>query len=247
MAPIGVQSLFHKDKETGLAEVCAEINVPFIMSTAASSTIEEVAAANGDGQRWYQLYWPQDDVLTQSLLRRAKENGFKVLVVTLDTPGLAWRPADLDRAYIPFVRGIGCDVGFSDPVFREKFEKENDGAKIEEEVVLAANTWMSNVFGGPWKTWEDIKLLRQTWDGPIVLKGVQHPDDARRALEAGCQGVIVSNHGGKSFQVFFSTQEVLVLINHHFRSLSLLTPTRSATGWCCGITRPATRDCRRCR
>jgi lactate 2-monooxygenase len=202
MAPIGVQALFHNDKETGLAEVCSEINVPFIMSTAASASIEEVAAANGDGHRWYQLYWPEDNNLTQSLLRRAKSNGFKVLVVTLDTPGMAWRPADLDRAYIPFIRGIGCDVGFSDPVFRAKFEKENDGAKIEDEVMMASTDWMGAVFGGPWKKWEDLKLLRETWDGPIVLKGIQHAEDAKKAYEYGCQGIIVSNHGGESL-VFF--------------------------------------------
>lgn len=96
MAPVGVQSIFHDDKETGLAEVCAEIGVPYILSTASSSSIEEVARSSGDGKRWYQLYWPQDDDITISLLNRAKESGYKVLVVTLDTWALAWRPADLD-------------------------------------------------------------------------------------------------------------------------------------------------------
>ena len=90
MAPVGVQSIFHDDKETGLAEVCAEVGVPYILSTASSSSIEDVAAANGDGKRWYQLYWPQSDDITLSLLKRAKENGFSVLVVTLDTWSLAW-------------------------------------------------------------------------------------------------------------------------------------------------------------
>ncbi len=85
MAPIGVQSIFHEDKETGLSEVCAEIGVPYILSTASSSSIEEVANANGKGHRWYQLHWPQDDDVTISLLERAKANGYKVLVVTLDT------------------------------------------------------------------------------------------------------------------------------------------------------------------
>jgi lactate 2-monooxygenase len=111
MAPVGVQQIFHEDKETGLAEVCAEIGVPYILSTASSSSIEEVAEANGNGPRWYQLYWPQDDDITISLLKRAKENGYKVLVVTLDTWALAWRPADLDGAYIPFMKGIGNRTG----------------------------------------------------------------------------------------------------------------------------------------
>jgi isopentenyl diphosphate isomerase/L-lactate dehydrogenase-like FMN-dependent dehydrogenase len=111
MAPVGAQQIFHEDKETGLAEVCAEIGVPYVLSTASSSSIEEVAQANGNGPRWYQLYWPQDDDITISLLKRAKENGYKTLVVTLDTWALAWRPADLDGAYIPFMKGIGNRTG----------------------------------------------------------------------------------------------------------------------------------------
>lgn len=98
MAPVGVQSIFHDDKETGLSQVCAEIGVPYILSTASSSSIEEVAESNRDGKRWYQLYWPQDKDVTVSLLNRARDSGYKVLVVTLDTWALAWRPADLDGA-----------------------------------------------------------------------------------------------------------------------------------------------------
>lgn len=90
MAPVGIQSLFHEDKETGLAEACEEVDVPYILSTASSSSIEEVAAANKSGKRWFQLYWPFDNNITLSLLKRAKENGYKVLVVTLDTWSLAW-------------------------------------------------------------------------------------------------------------------------------------------------------------
>lgn len=90
MAPIGVQSLAHRDKETGLAEVCAEVDVPYILSTASGSSFEDVAASCGDGKRWYQLYWPSDNDMTLSLLKRAKQNGYTALVVTLDTFTLAW-------------------------------------------------------------------------------------------------------------------------------------------------------------
>lgn len=116
IAPVGVQSIFHEDKETGVASIATELGVPYILSTAASSTIEEVAQASGDGHRWYQLYWPQDDEITISLLGRAKKAGFEVLVVTLDTWALSWRPWDLDSAYVPFMKGIGDQIGFSDPV-----------------------------------------------------------------------------------------------------------------------------------
>jgi lactate 2-monooxygenase len=197
MAPVGVQTIFHEDKETGMADICAELGVPFILSTASSSSIEEVAAASGEGPRWYQLYWPKTDEITQSLLRRAKANGYKVLVVTLDTWAMAWRPADLDGAYIPFMKGIGNRTGFTDPVFRKMFA-ENHGEQVEDNVFEASREWISDVFSGVSHAWEHIELLRQTWDGPIVLKGIQHVDDARLALKHGCQGIIVSNHGGKT-------------------------------------------------
>lgn len=212
MAPVGVQSLFHEDKETGLAEVCAETGVPYILSTASSSSIEEVAAANGNGKRWFQLYWPGDDDITKSLLKRAKENGFSALVVTLDTFSLAWRPGDLDNAYVPFIRGVGNKIGFTDPVFRAKFEKES-GTKIEEDIVGASRAWIGQVFSGRAHKWEDLSFLRKHWDGPIMLKGIQHVDDAKLALDSGCDGIIVSNHGGKSSCISLTIcEQMLILI-----------------------------------
>ena len=203
MAPVGVQTIFHEDKETGLAEVCAEIGVPYILSTASSSSIEEVAQASGNGPRWFQLYWPQSDDVTISLLNRAKANGYKVLVVTLDTWALAWRPADLDGAYIPFMKGIGNKTGFTDPVFREKFAKKWGGTP-EENALAASQEWIGDVFSGAAHSWEQIALLKKNWDGPIVLKGIQHPEDAKLAVEHGCDGIIVSNHGGECYSNLYS-------------------------------------------
>ncbi|OJJ43069.1 hypothetical protein ASPZODRAFT_154807 [Penicilliopsis zonata CBS 506.65] len=208
MAPVGVQSLFHVDKETGLAEVCAEVGIPYTLSTASSSSIEDVATASGNGKRWYQLYWPEDDAITISLLKRAKENGFSVLVVTLDTWSLAWRPADLDNAYVPFIRGIGNDIGFTDPVFRSMYESDSD-SKIEDNITAASRAWIQQVFSGQPHTWEQLDLLRKNWDGPIVLKGIQHVDDAKLALKAGCDGIIVSNHGGRQLDGAIGSLEVL--------------------------------------
>lgn len=208
MAPVGVQSLFHEDKETGLAEACADVGIPYILSTASSSTIEQVAEANGDGKRWYQLYWPQSNDVTASLLKRAKENGYSVLVVTLDTWSLAWRPADLDNAYVPFIKGVGNQIGFSDPVFRAKFEKEA-GCKVEEDIVAASRAWISDAFPGRSHSWEELAFLRKNWDGPIVLKGIQHVEDAKLALKAGCDGIVVSNHGGRQVDGAIGSLEVL--------------------------------------
>jgi lactate 2-monooxygenase len=94
-----VQKIMHKDAESATASACQKLGIPMILSTSATRTIEQVAEVNGDGHRWYQLYWPrpQDEEITLSLLKRAKENGFKVLVVTLDAFNLAWRPNDVSK------------------------------------------------------------------------------------------------------------------------------------------------------
>ncbi|KAL9011031.1 MAG: hypothetical protein Q9173_004087 [Seirophora scorigena] len=192
-----------------MAEIATEIGLPYILSTAASSSIEEVAKANGDGVRWFQLYWPQDNEITKSLLNRAKSNGYGVLIVTLDTWALAWRPADLDNAYIPFASGIGDQTGFSDPVFRSKFADKHDNKTPEDDVFLASREWEADVFSGAAHTWEELELLKQEWDGPIVLKGIQHVEDAKKAVEMGMQGIVVSNHGGRQLDGAIGSLEVL--------------------------------------
>lgn len=209
IAPVGVQSIFHPDKEIGVAEIAQEIGLPYILSTAASSTIEAVATANGGGVRFFQLYWPQDDEITASLLHRAKVAGYTVLLVTLDTWTLAWRPADLDNAYVPFALGTGDDVGFSDPVFRRKFTAKYPGFTPETHPVLAAQEWEAAVFSGRAHTWEEVAALKKMWGGKVVLKGIQHVEDARRARDAGVDGVVVSNHGGRQCDGAIGSLDVL--------------------------------------
>jgi len=162
-----------------------------ILSTASSQTIEDVAAASGDGPRWYQLYWPNDDDVCVSILERAQKAGFTHLVVTLDTWTVAWRPRDLDQAYLPFLRGVGTAIPFSDPAFRAGL-----ATPPEEDLPSAVLKWVST-FTGEDKSWDRLPFLRQHWDGPIVLKGILHPTDARRAADAGIDGIVVSNHGGR--------------------------------------------------
>ncbi len=191
LAPIGVQSLLHAEGELAVARAAAELGVPMVLSTAASHSTEEVAAASGEGPRWYQLYWPTDDDVTISLLGRARAADFAVLVVTLDTWTLGWRPQDLDRGYLPFLRGIGTAIPFSDPAFRAAL------ARPPEDDLAAAVRYRQRIFTGTARSWDRLALLRRHWDGPIVLKGIQHVDDALAALDAGMDGVIVSNHGGR--------------------------------------------------
>jgi isopentenyl diphosphate isomerase/L-lactate dehydrogenase-like FMN-dependent dehydrogenase len=198
-----VQSILHPDGELATARAAAALGVPMVLSTHSSHTIEDVAAANGDGPRWFQLYWPNDDAVCASILSRARAAGFSVLVVTLDTWSLGWRPTDLDRAYLPFIRGVGTAVTFSDPVFRSGLD-----SPPEEDVPSAVLKWVP-MFTGTDRTWDDLPFLREHWDGPIVLKGIQHVADARRAADAGMDGVIVSNHGGRQVDGAIGSLEAL--------------------------------------
>jgi lactate 2-monooxygenase len=165
--------------------------VPMVLSTASSHTLEEVAAASGAGPRWFQLYWPTDDAVTVSMLARARAAGYSTLVVTLDTWTLGWRPLDLDGSYLPFLRGVGTAIPFSDPAFRAAL-----AAPPEDDLMAAVGHWVP-MFTGTALRWDRLDLIREHWDGPIVLKGIQHVDDALQALDAGMDGIIVSNHGGR--------------------------------------------------
>jgi hypothetical protein len=120
LAPVGVQTLAHPDGELATAAVAAELGLTYVHSTQASYAMEEVAEANGDGARWFQLYWPTDDELTVSFLQRAQACGYTHLVITLDTTLLGWRPVDLDLGYSPFLENQGIANYTSDPVFRRK-------------------------------------------------------------------------------------------------------------------------------
>jgi lactate 2-monooxygenase len=191
IAPVGVQSILHPDGELATARAAAALGLPMVLSTASSYSIEDVAVASGNGPRWFQLYWPNDDEVCASLLHRADASGFTTLVVTLDTWTLAWRPHDLDASYLPFLHGVGTAVPFSDPVFRAGLARAP-----EDDLESAVLRWVS-MFTGTDKSWDRLAFLREHWSGPIVLKGVLHPDDARRAADAGMDGVIVSNHGGR--------------------------------------------------
>jgi lactate 2-monooxygenase len=177
--------------------------VPMILSTAASCTIEDVAKANAGGQRWFQLYWPKERALAVSFMSRARAAGFSVLVVTLDTRLLGWRPRDLGRAFLPFLRGIGNQNYFSDPVFVAGLP-----GPAEENRDAAILRW-TQIFGDASLTWEDLPFLREHWDGPIVLKGIQSPDDAKRAADAGMDGIVVSNHGGRQVDGGISALDAL--------------------------------------
>lgn len=191
LAPIGVQSIVHPDAEVAAARAAASLGVPFAISTASSKTLEEVAAAMGEAPRWFQLYWSRDSELAASLVRRAEAAGYGAIVVTLDTFALGWRERDLQRAYLPFLQGEGMANYLTDPVFRAALPRP------PEADPQAAIRHFLGVFGNPTLTWGDLVALRGWTRLPILLKGVLHAGDARRALDAGVDGIVVSNHGGR--------------------------------------------------
>jgi lactate 2-monooxygenase len=191
LAPVGVQSIVHPDAELATGRAAASVGIPAILSTAASHSMEQVAEAVGEASRWYQLYWPKDRDLAASFVARAADSGYAAIVVTLDTWMLGWRPRDLQSAYLPFLKGEGVANYFSDPVFRGALQRPP-----EEDPGPAIGHWAGQ-FSNPTVTWTDLAWLREQTGLPIVLKGILHAEDARLAVEAGVDGVIVSNHGGR--------------------------------------------------
>jgi lactate 2-monooxygenase len=191
LAPIGIQSILHPDAELASARAAAAVGLPFILSTAASRSIEAVAETMQDAPRWFQLYWPDDPDVAASFVSRAEKAGYQAIVVTLDIGILGWRERDLQRAYFPFIRGEGLINYFSDPAFRKSLSQPPEidpGAAISHALKIFAN---------PSLTWENLGYLRQHTRLPILLKGILHPEDAICALEYHVDGLIVSNHGGR--------------------------------------------------
>lgn len=192
LAPVGVLEIVHPEAERAVARACAATGVPMVLSSAASTTLEDVAADLDATPGLFQLYWPKSRELAGSFVRRAEAAGYRAVVVTLDTTMLGWRPRDLQSAYLPFLQGKGTANYYSDPVFRELL----GGVAPEEDPQRAVLTFIHQ-FSNPALTWADLAFLRTQTSLPIVLKGVLHPDDARLALAAGADGVVVSNHGGR--------------------------------------------------
>jgi lactate 2-monooxygenase len=204
LAPIGVQSIVHPEGELASARAAAAVGLVFIHSTAASYSIEDVAEASGAGPRWYQLYWPTDRDVAASLVARAGAAGFGALVVTLDTFMLGWRPTDLDAAYLPFLQGTGIANYDSDPAFSAPLAPD---ASVSDRVFRWAG-----MFGNPALTWDDLAWLREQTALPIVLKGLLHPDDARAAVDAGVDGIVVSNHGGRQVDGAIAALDALPVV-----------------------------------
>jgi isopentenyl diphosphate isomerase/L-lactate dehydrogenase-like FMN-dependent dehydrogenase len=227
LGPVGALELVHPEADLAVARAAAATGVPMVFSNQGSRSMEECAAAMGDSPRWFQLYWSTSHELVDSLVGRAEAAGCDALVVTLDTTMLGWRPRDLDLGHLPFALGKGIAQYTSDPVFRRLVEERAAAPGRREPqprptpaavraLVSMARAWPGSfrdnlhsplpraavetflaIYSRPSITWADLAWLRSRTRLPILLKGVLHPDDARRALDEGVDGVVVSTHGGR--------------------------------------------------
>ena len=203
LAPIGVQGIMHSEGERAPARAAAALGIPFTLSTVSSVTIEEIAAIMGDAPRWFQLYPARSRDIAASMVRRAEAAGYSAIMVTLDTPVLGWREQDLRLGYLPFLEGKGIANYLTDPVFRASLSKP------PEEDPRAAIMQFLGVFTNPSFGWNDVDWLRSQTALPILLKGVVHPDDARKATDHGVDGIVVSNHGGRQLDGGIGTMDAL--------------------------------------
>lgn len=192
MAPIGVTGLMTPDGHGDLAaaRAAAETHVPLVASTLSNDPLEDVAQAMGDTPGFFQLYTPKDRELAASLVSRAEAAGYKGIVVTLDTWVTGWRPRDLNTGNFPQLRGHVLANYFSDPVFRRLLQ-----TPPEQDPAAAVRTWAATF--GKVLTWADMPWLRSLTTLPLILKGICHPDDARRAIDTGADAIYCSNHGGR--------------------------------------------------
>ena len=204
LAPVGVLSAARPDGDLAVARSAAAAGVPWVVSTAASTPMETIAATMGTAPRWYQLYWVNDRDVVASLVHRAEAAGYAAIVLTLDTLQLGWRDRDLRNRYLPFILGEGIAQFTSDPVFRSRLSVS------PEDDPRGAGAAMVGMFSNLGLRWDDLAWLRERTRLPLLAKGVLRADDARRVLDAGFQGVIVSNHGGRQVDGAVAALDALV-------------------------------------
>jgi len=239
LAPVGVLDLAHRQADLAVARAAAALGIPMIFSNQASVPMEACAGVMADQPRWFQLYWSKSNELVESLVQRAENCGCEAIVVTLDTTLLGWRTQDLDLAYLPFLQGKGIAQYVSDPVFQQLVDQPPTEAPPERKITLKAiqtllqllrnypgSFWQNlrsgrplravrtfvNMYSRPSLNWEDLPFLRERTRLPILLKGILQADDARKALDYGINGLIVSNHGGRQIDGSISSIEALPAI-----------------------------------
>lgn len=203
LAPVGFQGIFHSQMELGTVKAAAAAGIPFVASTVTSASLEEIAAAEPDAVKWFQLYWSKNRDLTASMAKRAEKAGYKAIVVTVDTGLLGWRKRDYRNGYSPLKLLKGAANYINDPVFQELLPE------LTEEHIREAI--LENIHH-PNLTWDDLLFLREQTSLPIVVKGILHPADAKQAVALGMDAIVVSNHGGRQLDSAIASLRALPAI-----------------------------------
>lgn len=208
IAPVGLQGLMWPKACEILAAAARDRNVPFILSTVSTCSLEEVARIT-EGAAWFQLYHPKEDDLRNDLLDRARSSGYDVLVLLADTPTFAWRPKEIRNGLSIPPRMTAENI--LQILLHPTWSLGQLTAGIPEFATVKPylpaglslrhlGEFMNRTFDGR-LTPDRIARIRDLWSGTLVIKGVVHPEDAERALKLGVDGIIVSNHGGRQIDV----------------------------------------------
>ncbi len=212
IAPVGLQGLMWPNSAETLAKAAFDANIPFILSTVTTSSIETVAEIT-EGKAWFQLYHPAEEKVTDDILKRAEATGYDVLVILADVPTFGYRPRDIRNglAMPPrmtlnnILQIVGCPhwalqtLKYGQPSFKILEPYMPKGLDLKQ-----LGAFMDATFSGRLNE-EKIKILRDKWKGKLIIKGVANIDDVERSLQLGLDGIIVSNHGGRQLDAGEST------------------------------------------
>ena len=202
-APVGMNQMAHEQGELAVVNAAQRLGMPYIQSTVSSYSLEEVAEAAPAHTKWFQLYWSTNEEIAYSMAARAENAGFEAIVLTVDTVMLGWREEDVRNQFSPLKLGLARGNYMNDPIFTASLKDESFESYVEG--VLA------NIFH-PTLNWENVRELKSRLHVPLLIKGILHPEDARLAIEAGVDGIIVSNHGGRQLDGVIGSLDALPAI-----------------------------------
>ena len=204
VCPTGLAALGWPRADVALAQAAKEAGVPFVVSTSSSVRLEEIAEGAPGARLWFQVYMYKDRNLVRSLIERARDAGFEALVVTVDVPVLGQRRRDQDNRFtIPLAPTprLVLDVlrcgRWTFDILRHGAPKMQNFVDYGHGTGLASLSELMTANMNPGSTWDDLDWIRQTWRGPLVIKGLLSRADAEIARSLGVEAIMVSNHGGR--------------------------------------------------
>lgn len=220
VGPTGLNGLFWPRADERLARSAADAGLPFVLSTASTSLLEDVRAAVPDGELWLQLYVQQDRRIAESMMRRAREAGFRTLMLTVDTPVHGKRDHDTRNGFklpLRFTPRLVADC-MRHPHWSWQMlvggapQLRNIAKSVGERADLARHAAMLSRQMDLSLSWDDLAWVRRHWPGEVLVKGILTVDDARNAQAHGADGIIVSNHGGRQLGSTLAPVEALPMI-----------------------------------